>query len=212
MSRTITLTHDGVDYEAQIMTVRSTRLGNEDHGIWTFALDLNGSGHAVAAGGYPLMNAHGMHLLKKVVETVGARSWEDLAGKRLLALFPKNDSGLIAGIAHIEDEDKVLIFKTAISRLTGGPISNGMLLAMNDDERQKTIAELSPVVRRKLAHIAALGAETSVREALDRLGKIRDDAVDARSVDIRKRRKLERAEGFSALAVQLTLIDMTEDM
>ena len=38
------------------------------------------------------------------------------------------------------------------------PISNGILLAMTPDDRAERIASLSPVVRLKLARIAALGA------------------------------------------------------
>ena len=45
------------------------------------------------------------------------------------------------------------------------PVSVGQLLAMDADTRAATIRALSPIARRKLAHLAALGGETAATKA-----------------------------------------------
>lgn len=51
------------------------------------------------------------------------------------------------------------------------PVSVGRLLAMDADTRATTIRALSPIARRKLARLAALGAREASDRALDFLGR-----------------------------------------
>lgn len=50
-----------------------------------------------------------------------------------------------------------------------GPISNGMLLQMQQEQRTAVISELSQNVRRRLANIASLGAEREIQKASEQL-------------------------------------------
>ena len=77
--------------------------------------------------------------------------------------------------------------------------SNGQLLAMSGDERAATIEGLSSDVRRKLAHIATLGAEHDIKRAIELLG---EDASWFAG------QKLRHAAELSALAAQLTADSM----
>lgn len=71
--------------------ITSTFLGVEDHGIMTFFVHLEW-GSAIGYGGYGLdfhkgpghlrgSNGHGYQAIRYIIETIGARSWEDLKGK-----------------------------------------------------------------------------------------------------------------------------------
>lgn len=79
--------------------------------------------------------------------------------------------------------------------------SNGQLLAMQADERTATIEGLSTDVRRKLAHIACLGAEHEIQQSL----KLRDKGTELWADD-----KLRHATDLSALAAQLTADSMRD--
>lgn len=70
----------------------STMLGYEDHGIFTFMLQLDYGGSGQGAGGYGLDEwnetlskregtKYGMDMLIAILETVGVREWEELVGK-----------------------------------------------------------------------------------------------------------------------------------
>lgn len=52
-----------------------------------------------------------------------------------------------------------------------GPISNGLLLAMEPERREKVIAQLSPVVRARLAQLCVLGAERELDQADKKTGR-----------------------------------------
>lgn len=66
-------------------------------------------------------------------------------------------------------------------------ISNGQLLAMDSDRRAEVIASLSLEVRRKLAHLACLGASRLIKES------VRDDS----------HHKARRADELAELAANL---------
>ncbi|MDO5865193.1 MULTISPECIES: hypothetical protein [Paenarthrobacter] len=76
-----------------------------------------------------------------------------------------------------------------------GPISNGMLLGMTHERRSAVILELSPDVRRKLAHIASLGAERETEKAAEHFDKGRRTWADTR---------LDHAQSLTRLAAELT--------
>ena len=126
MSVTLTLEHNGTKYSAEINIIKSTRLGTEDHGIFTAMLMCEGAGTGVGVGGYSLDTpaperkpgssrvgtAFGMEWLMRVMRIVGVESWEKLPGQRVLILFPETSSHLglsPVGIANI-DTGKALIF------------------------------------------------------------------------------------------------------
>lgn len=127
MSRTITVEHNGSTYYGEVMTVESTHLGSEDHGILTAYLHLNGDGTGVGVGGYGLdkpvkvdgrfshrePTAYGFDHVMQLVRVVGASRWEDLPGRQVIVLFEKPGSWgqVAAGLAHITDAKRVLILK-----------------------------------------------------------------------------------------------------
>lgn len=120
----VKLTHEGVTYEAQVMTIKRTTLGWEDHGIFTAVLHCESPGSGQGIGTYCLDEtggmgkprkgtAYGLDHIMRIIETVGVRNWEDLTNKRILVLRTpeENRSGWGAsGIADI-DGQRVFIFK-----------------------------------------------------------------------------------------------------
>lgn len=87
--------------------ITSTRLGYEDHGILTCHLLLSGDGAGQAFGGYRLDapkdgdSIMGTFWVKRILETVGVRNWEDLKGKYVRV--DGEEHGDIFGIGHITE-------------------------------------------------------------------------------------------------------------
>lgn len=81
-----TTTIDKVKYTVEPVTIASTFLGREDHGIPTFSLALEGAGWGVSAGGYRL-GTGSVALMIRILEVVGAESWEKLPSKGTHALM-----------------------------------------------------------------------------------------------------------------------------
>ena len=82
--------------ERQIVNarIRSTHLGYEDHGIFTFLLDLDYGGAGQGFGTYALDEhdgkrrvgtASGMGIIIEILKVVGVEKWEDLPGKYVRA-------------------------------------------------------------------------------------------------------------------------------
>ena len=98
--------------------IESTRLGTEDHGLFTFSLALDYGGLHQHFGGIGLDNppkervpgarrgptAYGMDCIVRILETVGVESWEDLKNKYVRA---EVKNGYIVGLINILDDDKV---------------------------------------------------------------------------------------------------------
>ncbi len=73
--------------------IANTTLGIEDHGVMTFWLHLEWPGAGQGLGGYMLDHTdsenhderighgHGIIAMRKILETVGVDSWEQLKGK-----------------------------------------------------------------------------------------------------------------------------------
>lgn len=125
MERSIIITDsDGTKYQGEIGYIESTHLGYEDHGIFTAQLGVQfASGGYTGLGGYCLDQSgaterqatlYGMEFIMKVMAAVGVSKWEDLTGKRIIALFPED--ALVhhgfecVGIAHIA-EDRIFNWK-----------------------------------------------------------------------------------------------------
>lgn len=80
--------------ETKNAKIESTRLGWEDHGIFTFVLNLDYGGSGQSAGDYALDRwfgprgsaggrcgtAMGLDMVMAVLKTVGVQKWEDLPG------------------------------------------------------------------------------------------------------------------------------------
>lgn len=120
--------YDGDEtYYGQIGTIESTSLGSLSHGIMSAYLSVRGDGWGISVGGYALDTpakkdgefshregtGYGLDHIMRLIETVGAETWEDCVGKNVIVLF-NGSTGLgemAVGIANISDEDKVMIFK-----------------------------------------------------------------------------------------------------
>lgn len=127
MSKTIIITHNDVEYVGEIGVIRSTRLGYEDHGIFTAMIDLSFGGGSTGQGagfmcldrGYKpdpddyktirVGTAYGLDHIMQIMRTVGVENWEDLKGKQVIALR-ESRWGSIDGLAHTLN-DNVLVFK-----------------------------------------------------------------------------------------------------
>jgi len=123
MKRTTTIEHNGATYTAEPMIIKSTHLGNEDHGILSAYLRCEGDSTGIAVGGYALDSydeekkqrigtAYGLDHLLQILRVVGAESWEKIAGRQVMVLFWAGDGwgSKAVGIAH-PIEDRVLIFE-----------------------------------------------------------------------------------------------------
>lgn len=86
--------------------ITKTFLGREDHGIFTFIVEYSGIGeYKGRAGGFgtyqldiynrktgeQIGTAFGMELLIKTIETIGAKSWEDLINKKIKVKIEGNE-------------------------------------------------------------------------------------------------------------------------
>lgn len=123
-NRKITITHNDIDYNGEVATIKSTTFGWEDHGILTAYLQCEWPGNGIGVGGFGLDETtgspdynrvgtgYGLDHLMKIMETVGVHKWEDLPGKSVIILFAESGSvwgSTAKGIAHITDEKRVLI-------------------------------------------------------------------------------------------------------
>lgn len=121
---------DGKTYAAELATIKRTTLGDNDHGIFTAGISCEWrAGGIDPTGAYALDNplwsegkgkflgrvgtGAGMDFISRIMEVVGASSWEKIPGKRVWVLFPDRASNLgsqASGIASV-DSDKYLIFE-----------------------------------------------------------------------------------------------------
>lgn len=129
MARKIVVEHNGTTYYGQVARITSTMLGEEDHGILTAYLHVGGDGWGTGVGGYGLdawveaegrrvPTAYGLDQIVQIMHTVGAHTWEKLPGREVIVLYDTESTlGCVAkGIAHIQDEKRVLIFKEHAER------------------------------------------------------------------------------------------------
>ncbi|QLQ11141.1 MAG: hypothetical protein HZY75_13160 [Nocardioidaceae bacterium] len=94
----IRLEHNGKTYSGEVMRIKSTMLGYEDHGILTVFLHCEGAGSGVGVGGMALDaydedrkervgSAYGLDHITALMRVVGVSQWEHLAGKDVVVLF-----------------------------------------------------------------------------------------------------------------------------
>lgn len=115
------LEHDGATYVAKIVTIESTHLGYEDHGIFTANLSFKGDGWGQGTGhfcldgkpdpkwGRRIGTAFGHDHIIAVLGALRVGTWEQLKGLRCLALYTE-EYGSIVGISDL-DATAPLIFK-----------------------------------------------------------------------------------------------------
>ncbi len=99
-----------MEMETRNARIRSTHLGEEDHGIFTCYLNLDYDGAGQSFGGYSLDEyrgergkgrrvgtAYGMEFIKKILDTLEVGAWEKLPGTvcRVVA-----DHGKVHRIGH----------------------------------------------------------------------------------------------------------------
>jgi hypothetical protein len=127
--RSLVIEHNGKKLQGQIMTVESTSLTVEDHGIVSAWLHCKAPSTGIGVGGYCLDRpvkdeegkflrregtAYGLDHIMEILKTAGVYSWEKLPGTSIVVLFEHEGSTLgrsAVGFAHLTDTDKVLIFK-----------------------------------------------------------------------------------------------------
>ena len=110
--------------EVKNAKIRSTSLGVEGHGIFTFMLHLDYGGSGQGAGGFGL-DGHdeskdyrpgfkgAIPLLNEILRVAGVDTWEDLPGTLIRV---SADDCEVEKIGHITD-DKWLNFKSFIKKL-----------------------------------------------------------------------------------------------
>lgn len=132
--------HDFREFTAHLGTIKSTKLGIQDHGVFTASITVEWKGGGISAGGYvldePVKDSDGKFLerqgtdygadhIMRILETAGVESWEQLPGKLIYVLF-EGRGGLgstSVGIAGATNE-KVLIFKDHAAQFTTNEESN----------------------------------------------------------------------------------------
>jgi len=93
------------------VTIKSTSLGVEDHGIFTCNLELSGDGWGCGFGGYALDEwnpeakrrigtAYGMEFIGAILRTLEVETWEQLRGQHIRA-ETERVGGRIIKIGHL---------------------------------------------------------------------------------------------------------------
>lgn len=121
MNKSLTIEHNGQNYTGHIATIDRTELGIQDHGLMNVWLHCSWPGSGVGVGGYALDTydrtekkrvgtGYGLDFVMQVLDTVGVRTWEQIAGKQIIVLFDGDGGwgGSAVGFAHLSD-DKALI-------------------------------------------------------------------------------------------------------
>lgn len=113
--------------------IRSTTLGVEDHGILSFMVHLDYSGGGQGFGGYcmdePIKvdgdskgrrgTAFGMECVRRILDTLGVRSWEKLPGTTCRV---ESDVGQVYRIGHFL-KDKWFDPKALAADFYGEPVA-----------------------------------------------------------------------------------------
>ena len=68
--------------EEKNATIKSTFLGIEDHGLFTFYLILDYGNSGQGAGGY-VLSGKSFEIIRKILEIVKVDEWEELPGKHI---------------------------------------------------------------------------------------------------------------------------------
>ncbi|QDF18530.1 hypothetical protein SEA_PUPPER_44 [Gordonia phage Pupper] len=121
----VTIDHNGRQYQAQLMKIDSTSLGEGDH---LFSAGLNcsrpGGGTTVGLRGFDewdqergervFKSGYGLDFIRTMMKIGGVNGWEDLPGQRVYVLYdvaggPHMLGRIADGIANV-DTGEVMIF------------------------------------------------------------------------------------------------------
>lgn len=109
--------------------ITRTMFGIEDHGILTFYLHLEGDGWGQGYGGYSLDGydestkersigyGGGLIAMKKIMEVVGVRTWEDLPGKYVRIQRQNEHAHEIVRLGHVV-QDRWVSLREEFSKLS----------------------------------------------------------------------------------------------
>src|SRR5690606_13469136 len=89
----------------ELMSIASTYLGYEDHGVFVWSVNLEMNGATQGAGGVFSDTLVGAGFYEKLFDTVGVTSWEGLQG-RLIYVLRDDAHGSIRGFANVIDPTK----------------------------------------------------------------------------------------------------------
>jgi hypothetical protein len=126
-------------YHKKIAKIAGTFLGREDHGIFTFSLELNYGYSSQGAGMYCLDgpsrlwayeapghapqrerqgSVAGMTMIMAVLDACGVDSWEKLKGRTVYALLADDSwSSPVLGLAPLPTESgRPMLFKAIVDR------------------------------------------------------------------------------------------------
>ena len=93
------------DDEVELGRIHKTAPGFEDHGIFTFNLDIRFGGTGQGFGGICLGGPYTDYYIRRILEAVGVDSWEDLPGK--VVWCRRKGTGFGSKIVAIEAPDFV---------------------------------------------------------------------------------------------------------
>lgn len=109
MKRLFQIEHNGQIYNTETGSITQTRLGRQDHGIFTLELRVGNHGTSRMLGGYALANTgFGMEQIKSILKVAGVQLWEELKGRTVLVVLDDDDRAI--GLAHTMD-DEIYIFE-----------------------------------------------------------------------------------------------------
>lgn len=101
-------------YECVIAKIKSTFLGIEDHGIFTFAihLDYGGSGQGyghicLGSAAHPDADGLTFRFINRILEACGVDNWEKLPGRTVYAIKEAGWGGMVRGLAPLPTEKGV---------------------------------------------------------------------------------------------------------
>jgi hypothetical protein len=106
---------DGVEYEMELATIVSTSLGREDHGIFTFMLDLDYGGSGQGAGGYALNDPEIFGKAVQAIIDFFGSDWEHIKGRKVYAL-KEGHNGTVKGLVKSDQKAWVIFSDWRIRR------------------------------------------------------------------------------------------------
>jgi hypothetical protein len=96
------------EYLAEVGRIGFTILGKEDHGIFTFMLDMSFGGSGQGAGMYCLNDPEQFGKAVQGVLNFFGGTWEEITGRSVFSLR-KGENGPILGLMHL-DYSRAIIF------------------------------------------------------------------------------------------------------
>lgn len=86
--------------------ISNTMLGIIDNGCFTYWIEVEYSGKSYQTFGYYLLvGSRSIDYIRKIIETVGVKSWEELKGKYIRVKTDGLGFGKITEISHIVNDN-----------------------------------------------------------------------------------------------------------